>query len=330
MNRALAVIVLVGSVAEALAGAQPQTRPSGPSWPPPPATARIRFIRSLTPSAVRRPPSMLGRVWRALTGEHREDVMTQPYGIAVAPDGRVYVADTFARAVHIYDLQRNTHARLTVDGESLIGVAVVGERVFVTDSAGPRLLCLERGRTRWSIGRDAGLLRPTGLVAAGDRLHVVDTLAHRVVTVSLDGRVLGGFGGPGRGAGEFNYPTHIARGPDGRLYVTDTMNFRIQIFAADGRHLTTFGQLGDGSGDFNKPKGIALDSEGHVYVVEGLFDAVQIFDEAGRFLLTFGTSGAGDGEFWLPTGICIRDDRVYVADSANHRVQVFEYVKAAP
>jgi DNA-binding beta-propeller fold protein YncE len=114
------------------------------------------------------------------------------------------------------------------------------------------------------------------------------------------------------------------------LYVTDSMNFRIQILSREGRYISSFGQLGDGSGDFNRPKGVAVDSDGHVYVVEGLHDVVQIFDGAGRFLLSFAEPGHGDGELWLATGIAIADDRIYVADSSNHRVQVFEYLKETP
>jgi DNA-binding beta-propeller fold protein YncE len=101
----------------------------------------------------------------------------------------------------------------------------------------------------------------------------------------------------------------------------------VQIFDADGHALRAFGRLGDGSGDFDKPKGIAVDSAGHIYVVEALNDVVQIFDESGRLLLTFGGSGNGDGQLWLPSGITIVNDVVYVADSANRRVQMFEYLK---
>jgi len=72
---------------------------------------------------------------------------------------------------------------------------------------------------------------------------------------------------------------------------------------------------------------VAVDREGHIYVVEGLHDVVQIFDQDGRFLLGFGEPGHSAGEFWLATGIAIANDRIYVADSSNRRVQVFEYLK---
>ena len=36
--------------------------------------------------------------------------------------------------------------------------------------------------------------------------------------------------------------------------------------------------------------------------------------------------GSAAGELLLPAGLYIRDDRIYVADSYNRRVQVFQYL----
>ena len=309
--------------------------PSPPSasgrraWPPPPAPTRIRFIRSIDPEAVRGKPSFLSRVVRVLVGGRAAPRMVQPYGIAIGPDRKIYVADTFGKAIHVYDLDRSGYSTINVDGQSLIGVVFAGGCcLFVTDSASGRVLRLDtKGHTIWTLGRKQGFERPTGIAAAADRLYVVDTMRHRVVVVSLAGEIIGSFGERGAEPGQFNFPTNIARASDGRLYVTDTMNFRVQVFDAEGRYLRAFGRVGDGSGDFGKPKGIAVDSGGHIYVVEGFNDVVQIFDEAGRLLLVFGESGSAFGQFWLPTGIAIVNDLVYVADSANRRVQIFEYLK---
>jgi DNA-binding beta-propeller fold protein YncE len=55
---------------------------------------------------------------------------------------------------------------------------------------------------------------------------------------------------------------------------------------------------------------------------------VQIFDSEGSFLYSFGKQGQGAGEFWMPAGIHIdKEDRIYVADSYNARIQVFQLVK---
>ena len=337
-SRAIAVPVVAVCVALVLADATSRAQGTAARgtgnraapqrvWPDPPADARIRFLGLLVPaSAARR--SVFRRVWDVVTGGRDTPVMAQPYGVTMGPAGRLYVADSAAHAVHVFDVRTGGYSKLDVESESLIGVAALGGRLFVTDSVAGRVMCLNgAGRKQWAIGSEAGLQRPTGIVAADDRLHVVDTLAHRIVTVSPEGRVMGSFGSRGDEPGQFNYPTNIARDAAGRLYVTDSMNFRMQILTAQGRSISAFGHLGDGSGDFNRPKGVAVDRDGHIYVVEGLHDVVQIFDQDGRFLLGFGEPGHGDGEFWLATGIAIANDRIYVSDSTNRRVQVFEYLR---
>lgn len=303
----------------------------GPAWPAPPAAARIRFVRSLDPMAMRGKPSIFSRVLKVMVGAGTSPTMTQPYGAAVGPDGRLYVADSAAGRIHVFGLDKADYRAIQVNSESLIGVAFIGPRLIVTDSVGDRVLCLDqRGKTLWTLGRKDGFLRPTGVVAVGDRVFVVDTLGHRVVSLTAAGAVISSFGRRGVGAGEMNYPTHIASDAERRLYVTDAMNFRVQIFDGDGRHLSTFGKLGDGLGDFDKPKGIAVDPAGHIYVVEGLNDVVQIFDGDGRLLLVFGGSGGGPGQLWLPAGIALAGNHVFVVDTANHRVQMFERLGTAP
>ena len=237
------------------------------------------------------------------------------------------MADTFGHAVHVFDLERRRYRTVPVAGDSLIGAGVLGDRLFVTDSASGRLLALDmRGRVVWSRGAADGLVRPTGLTCGPDRVYVVDTMAHRITMWSPDGTRLATFGSRGTGAGEFNYPTHIARDRRGQLYVTDTMNARIQTFDASGGFLRTFGKAGDGPGDLDKPKGVAVDRDGHIYVAEALADTVQIFDQDGQLLLAFGGTGAGPGQLVMPSSLAIVDDIIYVADAANRRVQVFEYI----
>jgi DNA-binding beta-propeller fold protein YncE len=63
-----------------------------------------------------------------------------------------------------------------------------------------------------------------------------------------------------------------------------------------------------------------------VYVVDALWGVVQVFNRQGQLLYTFGAKGTHAGEFQLPSGLFIdHDDHVYVVDSFNRRVQVFQY-----
>jgi DNA-binding beta-propeller fold protein YncE len=54
-------------------------------------------------------------------------------------------------------------------------------------------------------------------------------------------------------------------------------------------------------------------------------DKVTVWNSRGDFLHEWGKSGAGAGEFNFPGGLVVgRNERLYVADQTNHRIQVFD------
>ena len=103
-----------------------------------------------------------------------------------------------------------------------------------------------------------------------------------------------------------------------------------QVFDADGKFLFAFGRSGSGPGEFKAPSGIAFDRHDNLYVNEIGNSRVQVFDKEGRFIAAWGRKGSGDGEFGNLHGIIIDkpSGTVYVADTANNRIQVFKPVDA--
>lgn len=212
-----------------------------------------------------------------------------PSGIALGPDGRVFVADADLRRVVMLDRQGK-------------GIGV--------------------------IGRDQ-LQRPTGLAwdAAAALLYVADTQAHQIKVFDLTGRLVRTIGQRGEGPGEFNYPTYLALTREG-LLVADTMNARVQVVPLEeGAKPLVFGRRGTRLGDFVRPKGVAVDAEQNLYVVESYHDHLLVFDERGRFLLPIGGTGKEIGRFFLPGGVWVdARNRVFVADTFNGRVVVFQFL----
>lgn len=301
-------------------------------WPKPPAPARIRFVRNVSkPDDWGLTRGFFQRLMDKITGQQAFRFV-RPTGVA-ARGTTLYVTDPGAQALVILDSSAGEENLVRRIGSEFLAspVAVaLGPRdtVFISDSALRKIYVLDgKGMLLRTIGGESSLGRPTGIAydSAADRLYVADSAAHRIVVFASDGRQLQTIGNNGNGAGEFNYPTHLALSRDGELLVTDTLNFRIQVLSSDGRPLASMGRVGDGSGDFASPKGVAADSAGNLYVVDALFDAVQVFDRAGALLLGFGNRGTRPGQFWLPNGLFIDDkDRVYVADAYNQRIGVFE------
>ncbi len=297
-------------------------------WPDPPQQARIRLVGTFgRPEDIGIRPSVFGRIWHWIVGAEARD-MVRPYSFA-ALGSRLAVTDPGAGAVHVYDLSRGSYERIDKAGRQLlrspVGAVMLEDALYVADSALAGIFVFDAdGKLARTLN---DIQRPTGLAwdPGGKRLYVTDTMSHSIVVLDRDGERLFAFGRRGTGNGEFNFPSHITVA-DGRLYVNDTMNFRIQVFDLDGKFLSSFGKHGDSAGNFAQPKGVGLDSEGHIYVVDALFNRVQIFNADGELLLVFGGDGGSPGDFWLPSGLLIVEDRIYVADSYNQRVQVFQFL----
>ena len=219
--------------------------------------------------------------------------LEKPEGIAVGPDGHIYVGDYNTGYVKRYDAQYRWVATYAGYGSDL-------------------------GQTMMSEFMDI----------RNGRLYVPDVGNHRVNVFSLDGEGLFHFGGHGRDAGRFDTPESAKINSRGQLFVADLGNDRIQVFDLDGNHAFTFGTSGDDLGELDAPAGIAFDRHDNVYVTEIGNARVHVFDPAGRPLVTWGGPGSANGRFANPHGIIVDTDTgwVYVADTGNHRIQVFRPV----
>lgn len=329
----LRCVLLVLLVAACAPGAEEKTgAPAAPAeqlvWPEPPLQARVKFLYAFRqPQDLGVEVPLLKRVWEFVVGKEARR-MVRPYGIA-AEGSLIAVADPGGHVFHVFDTEKKTYKRIGKAGDealiSPVGIAIGKDRIYVADSfLGKILTFTPDGELVATI---ANLERPTGLAydPKSNRLFVAETTAHRISVFDGAGKHLFSFGERGTGKAEFNYPTHVFVAGN-TLYVNDTMNFRLLAFDLDGKPTAAFGHHGDGSGDFAQPKGVAVDGQGHIYVADAVFNRVQIFDRQGRFLLAFGREGAKDGQFLLPSGVFITGDRIYVADSYNQRVQVFQFL----
>jgi len=77
---------------------------------------------------------------------------------------------------------------------------------------------------------------------------------------------------------------------------------------------------------FSRPTDIAWDRQGHAYISDGHNNSrVVKIGPNGEWLMSWGRRGSGPGEFNLPHTIATdSNDRVYVGDYGNSRIQVFD------
>ena len=108
------------------------------------------------------------------------------------------------------------------------------------------------------------------------------------------------------------------------IAVSDFKNDIVYLFSEKGKILKKFGGSGNGEGFFHGPKGLCFDKKGFIYIVDGGNYRVQKFDESGLFVLSFGKMGDYEGEFLNPASVAVLDGKVYVTDTANKKIVVFD------
>jgi len=216
--------------------------------------------------------------------------LDQPTGLAVAPNGDLYVVD------------KNN------------------DRIQYFSATGSY-----EGQWGGSGAAPGQLYRPHGIaIAPNGDVYVADTFNHRIQHFGPDGTPKGGWGSEGTGNGQFKYPEGVAIAPNGDVYIADTGNHRMQWFAPGGSFKGTAGVWGEGNSQFKNPSGLAFSPGGVLYVADSANHRVQYFSAEGTYLGRWGTLGSMDGRLYYPEALAVSPNGgVYVADTMNHRVQCF-------
>ena len=160
-------------------------------------------------------------------------------------------------------------------------------RLYVADTTAHRIVIYNAdGKTEKSIGaRGTGhgeLNYPAHLwLDAEGRLFVVDSLNYRIQVFRPDGAFLGEFGRHGDGSGDFASPKGIAADSRGHVYVVDALFDTVQMFDQQGQLLLTFGERGAGPSQFWLPAGLFIDERDRIYVADSHNHRVQVFEFVG-------------------------------------------------
>jgi DNA-binding beta-propeller fold protein YncE len=250
---------------------------------------------------------------------------------------RILLTEPRTRTVHIFDFvnRKYTHIDGSNDDRLLFpfGVAVdVDDNIYVTDIKRGVIAVFDRDeKFKHYIGDYKGehaFEQPNSIAidAASGRIYLADTTRQFVLIFDRNGKKLASIGkrGGGTGPAQFRLPTDVAL--HGReLFVLDKRNARIQVLDLDGHYKREFATQGLSSAS----RGMAIDSQGLIYVPLDI-GVIEIFNPQGDFVMRFGTYGSAPGEFIEPQGIFIDSaDRLYITDTGNRRVQVFQITRQA-
>lgn len=221
----------------------------------------------------------------------------EPWGIAISPEGAVFVADTWNHRIQ----------KFTSDGQFLMQWGYFGEAETPAAFWGPRDIAIDKN----------------------GRVYVTDTGNKRIVAFDSSGNFITEFGSAGLAAGQFDEPVSLAIDDEGLVYVTDAWNQRVLVFSPDPEGIVYtplrewdiagwYGQSMD-----NKPY-IRLASNGNVFVSDPEGYRILEFNYQGEFIRFWGYFGASLDALNLPAGMAIDPaGGLWVADSGNNRLLHF-------
>jgi DNA-binding beta-propeller fold protein YncE len=275
--------------------------------------------------------------------------LRRPVGVVAVGD-RVYVVDSVAGVVRVYDdrgIERGVVGEGTLDVP--VYAAVDAERgvLYVTDRAKGALYLfgLDDGAlvgTLAPIAAEGSTIAtawaPLALdVAESGVLVVSDVLArHRVLLLEPDGRIIREVGGAQAAAETsgvavaLDFPNAV-RATDDEVWVADSNNKRALVFGRDAgfRRVVPTGGLVRGF-DFVPPVEGSAEAT-LVAFVDTLGGGIFLMDLSGSSLGRFGGPGSTEGLLAFPNDVSVDAERgrLYVADTGNRRVQVWDVVPAS-
>jgi len=184
--------------------------------------------------------------------------LTHPHGLSIGPDGNLYVADTDASRIAVFDQT----------GKFI-------KQIGSPSPDQPTVFPPGQFKTPWDV-----------TIAADGTIIVADTWAHRIQVFDKNGVFKTQWGhyeqaAPGQpsAADGFFGPRAVTLDAAGIVYVADTGNKRIRVYSQTGQLLRTIGTSGVQDGQLNEPVGLAINNAtGELFVADSWNKRIQVFD----------------------------------------------------
>lgn len=229
-------------------------------------------------------------------GEQEKDGnFSAPYGIGVAPDGKIYVADARKNNIQVF----------SADG--------IFEKVFTTVT-----------RKEWM--KEDPQVADVAVDASGN-VYVLEYKHGAVIKYNREGTEVSHFAKRGAEDDQTGYPTFVKL-IGGKFYIADGAKGRVLVTDMGGKVLQKIGKKGVGVGLLQAMGGFDVSDDGMVFIVDRGLGLVQVYKLSdGEYLFTLANEdNTTPMPLMGPKAISVdaKKQRVYVAQGIINQVRSFE------
>jgi len=254
----------------------------------------------------------------------------EPIDVDVSEQGDVYVLDKKLSEVTVFDKKGEVKLVFGELGSEVGQMNVpeslalsLKEEIVIADTGNCRVLVFKpNGHYSYQIGsygsNPGEFRKPTyAAVNPSGYIYVADSFNKTLSKFTPNGVFLD--------VATLNWkPDDIIFDKEENLYVLFTEEGKVIKYQPSMDSMEEITLIRDEQNLVSTTHRIAIDHRGDVFLVELESHRIIKMSQDQKILMAFGSRGVGRGQFEQPAGIVADDnDRIYIADSRNKRVQVF-------
>lgn len=250
----------------------------------------------------------------------------EPRDVALAPNGRIYVADFRNFRIQVFDSNGKPLRQWGNEGKEPgqfkdpSGLFVTQDgRVLVSDTWNHRLQVFDLNGTFIEEIRPPGnLYAPADLcVAANGDILVADAGNRRIARLSPQGEILHSYRTATSAEDALGEVFGVTVAPDGKVWAGDGGNNRLLIWNEDGSFAKAIA-LPPGEKERRSQIYLTTGDDGLIYVSDARVSRLQVYNTLGELLKSFDGTGLFESQMGLAVVPEVGD--VIVANTSAHRV----------
>ncbi|MFQ5824487.1 MAG: NHL repeat-containing protein [bacterium] len=261
-------------------------------------------------------------------------LISQPQALSIDPEGHVFLVDTGNNRILEFD--KNGKFIYSVGGfgwekeefDNPLDISVkTSLDIFIADYNNERIERYDNklnyissfySENTFTSSLQFGFPSSVDISKHGE-LFICDNENDRILKLNSFGEPVLSFGDYNWGDGQLEYPVKIEVTTSDMLYVSDQGTNQIVIFDYYGNFITRFGKK-----ILHNPNGLAWTEDNKLFVADSGNNRIVIFNTEHEPIYFWGEEGEKIGAFKNPVDVAIFQNQIYVLDSDNSRIQVFE------